>query len=217
MKWSLKRGKLLGIDLSGPFTFGLLLCFLGFSDWRATHDVQIALPGIVFILTLFGCVVLHELGHALMARCYGLRTRDITLLPIGGMVVTELLAGSQQDFPVMANEQPVGMLRRNELVKALSEGGREAVVQDCMSQDCETVEEEASLKSVVESMRLRPCFTISVMSHGRRASLLTLEHVDEIIMVNERSPVRGSSPPSPTHRSAKHDSRVGRPSSIFSH
>lgn len=89
MKWSLKLGKLLGIDVYVHFTFLLLLAFLGFVSWRATQNVEAALRGVAFTVALFGCVVLHELGHALMARRYGIPTRDITLLPIGGIARLE--------------------------------------------------------------------------------------------------------------------------------
>jgi len=89
MKWSLKLGKLLGIDVYVHFTFLLLLGFLGVHYWRATHNVDAVLGGVAFIVALFGCVVLHELGHALMARRYGIPTRDITLLPIGGIARLE--------------------------------------------------------------------------------------------------------------------------------
>lgn len=89
MKWSLKLGKLFGIDVYLHFTFLLLLVFMGYIYWRATQDVEAALRGVAFIVALFGCVVLHELGHALMARRYGIQTRDITLLPIGGIARLE--------------------------------------------------------------------------------------------------------------------------------
>lgn len=360
MKWSLKFGKLLGIDVYLHFTFLLLLAFLGFVYWRATHNVEEALRGVAFIVALFGCVVLHELGHALMARRYGIKTHDITLLPIGGIArlekmpeqpmqefwvalagpavnvaiaavlfvglaltggftpvedlgvtggtfwqrllvlniflvafnllpafpmdggrvlrallamhlgrrrattiaanvgqgmailfgivgffynpflifigifvflgaqaeagmvemqsalaglrvrdammtrfrtlaaqdplakaVQELLAGSQQDFPVLENDQPVGILRRNDLVKALSEGRREAVVTEAMSRDCETVDESAPLRGVVEAMQARQCTTMPVVAGGRMVGLLTLENISEMIMVNAAMKTNG--------------------------
>lgn len=353
MKWSLKLGKLLGIDVYLHFTFLLLLTFLGFYFWQTTHDVVAALHGIAFIVALFGCVVLHELGHALMAGRYGIKTRDITLLPIGGVArlekmpekpiqelwvalagpavnvvlavalviglavtggltsveevsvssgsfgqrllvlnlllaafnllpafpmdggrvlrallafklgrrrataiaanvgqimaigfgivgffynpflifigifvylgaqaeagmvemqsalsglrvhdammtryrtlssqdtlakaVEELLAGSQQDFPVIENGKPVGILRRNDLVKALSEGRQDAFVTASMCQDCETVDEAAPLQSTVESMGARQCATMPVVRGGSIIGLLTLENITEMIMIN---------------------------------
>ncbi len=73
MRMSWKLGRVAGIDLFLHPTFLLIL-----------------LPGLtgglspLFIVALFGCVVLHELGHALMARRFGIETLDITLYPIGG-------------------------------------------------------------------------------------------------------------------------------------
>lgn len=353
MKWSIKIGRLLGIDVYLHFTFLLLLAFLGFLYWRATQEVTATLHGVAFIVALFGCVVLHELGHALMARRYGIKTLDITLLPIGGVArlekmpekpmqefwvalagpavnvviatglfawlwltrtlvpveelsltggsllerlmmvniflvvfnllpafpmdggrvlrallamrlgrrrataiaanigqgmailfgivgflsnpflifiaifvflgaqteagavemqsaleglhvrdgmmtrfrslstqdtlnkaVEELLAGSQQDFPVLENRAPVGILRRNDLVKALSEGRREATVGEVMCRQCETVDELSALKQAVESMHSRQCASVPVSRGGVVVGLLTLENISEMIMIN---------------------------------
>jgi len=89
MKWSWKIGTLAGIDVFMHATFLLIIGWVGLSYWQQTRTLAGTLEGILFILILFGCVVLHEFGHALTARRYGIKTRDITLYPIGGVARLE--------------------------------------------------------------------------------------------------------------------------------
>lgn len=89
MKWQWKLGKIAGIDVYVHATFLLLIAWVGLNYWLETQKVSEVLTGILFILALFLCVVLHEYGHALTARKYGIRTRDITLYPIGGVARLE--------------------------------------------------------------------------------------------------------------------------------
>jgi Zn-dependent protease/predicted transcriptional regulator len=89
MKWSTRIGTFAGIDVYVHATFLILLLWVAFSHWQDEHSLSAALAGVGFILALFGCVVLHEYGHALTARRFGIRTRDITLLPIGGLARLE--------------------------------------------------------------------------------------------------------------------------------
>lgn len=89
MGWSWRIGRIAGIDVYVHPTFLLLLAWVALVHYFHGHKVAEALYGVVFVLALFGIVVLHELGHALTARRYGVRTRDITLLPIGGVARLE--------------------------------------------------------------------------------------------------------------------------------
>ncbi|HWB04616.1 MAG TPA: site-2 protease family protein [Verrucomicrobiales bacterium] len=82
MKWSLRLGRFLGIDVFLHFTF---LLFIGYIFVVTRGSLEM----VAFILSAFTCVVLHEYGHALVARRYGIPTRDITLLPIGGVARLE--------------------------------------------------------------------------------------------------------------------------------
>ena len=85
MSWSWKLGRVAGIPIYVHWTFVILIASIVLGYWVESHNLLTALEGGGFILSLFGCVVLHELGHALMARRFGVPTTDITLLPIGGV------------------------------------------------------------------------------------------------------------------------------------
>jgi Zn-dependent protease len=89
MRWSWRIGEVAGIGVYIHATFLLLILFILILDWTQAHSLMIALAGVGFVLAVFLCVVLHEFGHALTARQYGIRTRDITLLPIGGLARLE--------------------------------------------------------------------------------------------------------------------------------
>jgi len=353
MKWSLKLGTYAGIGVYLHWTFALLIGWIFIAHLGAGQTPAQALAGVGFILALFVCVVLHEFGHALTARRYGVGTRDITLLPIGGVArleripekpmqefwvavagpavnvviagvlfvalavlsqanellriewfrgrflaqlmwvnllivgfnllpafpmdggrvlrallatrmgrrrataiaanigqamailfgiigffynpflifiaifvylgaqgeaahveaqsalkgllvrdammtrfrtlsagdslgkaVEELLAGSQQDFPVVEGGRVAGVLRRNDLVRALAGGHRGTLVGEAMCRDCPTVKVTDALAQTLEFMRQGQCATVPVMTDGRLIGLLTLENVSEVVMVN---------------------------------
>ncbi len=89
MKWSWKLGEFRGIAVYMHATFLILIGFVVLSYWSSGHSFGKTLEGVAFVLVLFSCVILHEFGHALMAARFGIRTRDITLLPIGGVARLE--------------------------------------------------------------------------------------------------------------------------------
>jgi Zn-dependent protease/CBS domain-containing protein len=89
MRWSFKLGTYAGVDVYMHFTFLILIGFFALSYWAIGRSLAAVVSGVGFILLLFLCVVLHEYGHALTARKYGIKTRDITLLPIGGLARLE--------------------------------------------------------------------------------------------------------------------------------
>ncbi len=89
MSWAWKIGKLAGIDVYMHATFLLLVGFIAVASWAESHNAAQTLFAVFFVLVSFGCIVLHELGHALTARRFGIRTRDIVLLPIGGVARLE--------------------------------------------------------------------------------------------------------------------------------
>lgn len=88
MSWSIPIFRVAGILVRIHVTFLLLIGWLGFSYYTQGGSA-VAAHRIFFLLLLFGCVLLHEFGHAIAAKAFGIKTPDITLLPIGGVARLE--------------------------------------------------------------------------------------------------------------------------------
>jgi len=105
VKWSFQIARIAGIDVRIHATFLLLLAWLGLGYYES-GGVGAVVAGLGFILLLFACVVLHEFGHALAARAYGIHTPDITLLPIGGVARLERMPEKPSQELVVAMAGP---------------------------------------------------------------------------------------------------------------
>ena len=88
MGWSIAIGTVKGTVVKLHFTFLLFLGWIVIASY-AQAGPQAAVGAGIFFLLLFLCVVLHEFGHILTARRFGVRTPDVTLLPIGGIARLE--------------------------------------------------------------------------------------------------------------------------------
>lgn len=82
--WSINLFKVFGIQLAVHASFVLLLAYWGYQGWLE-GGVQGMAWSVGLIVLFFVCVILHELGHSLTARRYGIKVPRIMLLPIGGM------------------------------------------------------------------------------------------------------------------------------------
>ncbi len=101
MSASLQLGRIAGIKVQIHWTFWLLFLFIGFMVYANDGTLTDLFWNFLFIIALFVCVVMHEFGHALAARRYGVGTRNITLLPIGGVAnLKEMPDNPIQEFVI---------------------------------------------------------------------------------------------------------------------
>lgn len=106
MKWSFKIADIAGIKVQVHLTFLIIVAWFALAYWQLEGTLIGVLEGVVFILALFFCVLLHELGHALTAGSFGIKTRSITLLPIGGVASIEKIPDDPRQEIIIALAGP---------------------------------------------------------------------------------------------------------------
>src|ERR1700757_1972962 len=106
MSWSLPIFRIAGIQLRIHITFLLLIAWLAFG-YYAQGGSAVAFWRVIFVLLLFLCVVLHEFGHAIAAKNFGINTPDITLLPIGGGARLERMPDEPRQELIIALAGPL--------------------------------------------------------------------------------------------------------------
>ncbi|MEM9718815.1 MAG: site-2 protease family protein [Bacteroidota bacterium] len=107
MKWSLFLGKPWGIKLYIHWTFLILIAWVLYTQLSQGTPMPEALIPIGFVLAVFACVTLHEYGHALAARRFGVGTKQITLLPIGGVASLEKIPEKPREELIVAAAGPL--------------------------------------------------------------------------------------------------------------
>ncbi len=105
MRWAIRLGRIAGTEVRIHLTFFLLLAWLAAADYQQ-GGLGEALHWTLFTCLVFFCVLLHEFGHALAARRYGIRTPDITLFPFGGVARVERIPENPRQEIVIALAGP---------------------------------------------------------------------------------------------------------------
>ncbi len=107
MKYSLSLGRIAGIEIFVHWTFLILIGWIVYINLKQGMGTVDILWSVLFILTLFACVTAHELGHALAAKRYNIKTKNITLLPIGGLAQLESIPEKPKEELVVALAGPL--------------------------------------------------------------------------------------------------------------
>jgi Zn-dependent protease/CBS domain-containing protein len=87
--WSIPAGRIFGVEIRIHLTFLFLLAFVWLTESAAHHNVNPSGRGLALVGIIFACVVLHELGHALVGMHAGIPAKAIILLPIGGVTLLD--------------------------------------------------------------------------------------------------------------------------------
>lgn len=129
--------------------------------------------------------VLMQTTLANVPVCEAMATDIRTLRPDDSLQIAagQLLHGNQLDFPVVSNNQLVGILRRDDLMEGLRTGGRNAAVRDVMTSQPPTADPLEMLDNVIERFQAAQLSSLPVISQGRVIGMLTVQGVGELVML----------------------------------
>lgn len=129
-----------------------------------------------------------------------MRTAFTTLTPDDPLsTATELLQhGGQHEFPVTSEGQLIGILTRQNLLRALTEGGPQSRVGDAMERDVQVVDARDMLDVALSRLEARPSSAVSVVHDGRLMDLLTADAIAEFLTI--QAALNRAPRPGPTQR-----------------
>lgn len=133
----------------------------------------------------------------------GLRVRDAMMTKFRALspndslsaAAAELIAGSQQDFPITTERGVVGILTRQDLVRGLTERGPTARVADVMRPDCQLVNDTEWVEKSYDLLRQNKCSSLPVVRDGQLVGMITLENITEWVILNNALRQAGTTPP----------------------
>ncbi len=165
--WSITVARALGIPIRVHFTFLLLVVWFWFWGSRVGHRPTLA---VLLLLALFGCVVLHELGHAAMALRFGVRTREIVLYPFGGIARLDRLPTGVGELWIALAGPAVNVVLALGLIVALYVSGTSVLPTERLLAPVDLVRQLVFVNVALALFNLLPAFP---MDGGRvlRAAL----------------------------------------------
>lgn len=143
---TISAGSLFGIPIRFHFTFLLLFAFL---VAYGLSGRQSAVATSLFIAALFGSVLLHEFGHALVSRRYGIRTLEIVMFPIGGIARLEKNPGIREEFWIAVAGPVVNFVIAGGLFVYLAATGQIVPLEDAMEAAATNLVERIAIGNLI--------------------------------------------------------------------
>ena len=145
--------------------FIALFVWMGASSEMGAAQARSALAGV-------------PVAHAMVTEFVPLRQTD-TL----GQAARHVLAGSQQDFPVLDEERVIGLLERRHLLDGLTRLGPEAFVDEVMVREFPVLTPGEMLESALAGQQLQEFPMLPVIADGRLVGLLTVDNLTELLLI----------------------------------